>query len=270
MEPGYSYKVGKHNAQIKLVEDTSVSKVHAEISCNSNGDVSIKDVGSKYGTYVGERAVVSSENHSQELRLDKDQTKILKNGERVKFGLQSSLFKLKKKKLVICTSCLTHNENTIVKNSITKLGTQVALFKESWDPQTTHLVAKEGKLTIKMANALANCIPIITSEYIKDFINCIKTVQKLPDPKDYVPSLKETTLNINHISLAPNIQRKTVFQGMKSDYKSDLSYSKRIFFYEYVQFDGKRFNSAGNGIDYFYITWKTSKPKQSVHFFFQE
>ena len=53
MEPGYSYKVGKHNAQIKLVEDTSVSKVHAEISCNSNGDVSIKDVGSKYGTYVG-------------------------------------------------------------------------------------------------------------------------------------------------------------------------------------------------------------------------
>ena len=213
LQPGFSYNVGKHNAQIKLLQDTSVSKVHAEIICDSNGDVSIKDLGSKYGTYVGERAVVSSENHSQELRLVKDQTKILRSGERVKFGLQSSLFILKKKKLVICTPSLTYNENSIVKTSITKLGTQVALFKESWDPQTTHLVAKEGKLTIKMANALANCIPIITSEYIKDLINCINTVQKLPDSKDYVPNLKETILNINHISLAPNIQRKTVFQG---------------------------------------------------------
>ena len=213
LQPGISYNVGKHHAQIKLIQDTSVSKVHAEILCDSNGDVSIKDLGSKYGTYVGESAIVSSEAHSQELRLVKDQIQTLRTGERVKFGLQSSLFKLKKKKLVICTSSLTYNENSIVKTSITKLGTQVAQFSQSWDPQTTHLVVKDGKLTIKMANALANCIPIITSEYIKDLINCINTVQKLPDSKDYVPNLKETTLNINHISLAPNIQRKTVFQG---------------------------------------------------------
>ena len=77
--------------------DTSVSRNHAEITTSSDGEgVFIKDLGSKYGTYLGEKAVKSSQSGSQrrtDSSLDINEEKLLRCGQIVRFGLLQSVFR---------------------------------------------------------------------------------------------------------------------------------------------------------------------------------
>ena len=85
---------------------------------------SIIDLGSKYGTYLGERAVKSSQNQSNSVeseRLSKEENKLLKCGEPVRFGLLTSLFRLESSRLVICSSGLSTSDSALVKTTIGSL-----------------------------------------------------------------------------------------------------------------------------------------------------
>ena len=153
-------------------------------------------------------------NYSQEDRLSKDTKKELKIGEKVRFGLTNSLFILEKSKLIICTSGLSASENNLVKSAVEKLSQEHVNFVGKWTPDVTHLVLKEGKLTIKVANALSKVIPIVTIAFILDFVKCSNTKQLLPDPNEYVPNLNADQFIITPgYSLVPNIERKNVFIG---------------------------------------------------------
>ena len=134
-------------------------------------------------------------------------------GERVRFGLLSTLFKLDEKRVTVCTSSLSSNDMSCLKTSLEKLGPQSAQLVKEWKSDVSHLVIKEGKMTIKVANALAKCIPIVTPVFFQDYLNCLETRQNLPDPKNYVPPLKESSLNANQVNLAINEQRGQVFAG---------------------------------------------------------
>ena len=65
--PGCEYQVGRErNSDVRARDDTSVSRRHATIRVSEDGQlVSILDQGSSYGTYVGERAIQSSQAGSQ-------------------------------------------------------------------------------------------------------------------------------------------------------------------------------------------------------------
>jgi pSer/pThr/pTyr-binding forkhead associated (FHA) protein len=55
-----------------ICNDTSISRNHAEIKVSPNGEgVNIKDLGSKYGTYLGEKAVKSSQNQSNSVESER-------------------------------------------------------------------------------------------------------------------------------------------------------------------------------------------------------
>ena len=173
-----------------------------------NDHVMVKDLGSKFGTYVGERAVVSSQNSSQEDRLNKNQACQLTIADRVRFGLLSSLFKLDRLQLVICTSSLSTDEAEKVKDYVSQL--PGAKLVRGWTDEITHLIVSPvGTMTIKVANALGKCLPVITPTYLADLHNCLTSQQVLPDPANYLPLLKE--VNVNDCSLAINPKRKRVF-----------------------------------------------------------
>jgi predicted metal-binding protein len=101
--------------------------------------------------------------------------KSLSPGERVRFGLLSSLFTLKEFNIIICTSCLPNNEVSIVRNAVKKLDN--ARLVDAWNSEVTHLVIKDGKLTIKVANALAKCVPIVSSTFVQDLVKCVESNQ---------------------------------------------------------------------------------------------
>ena len=154
--------------------DNSVSRSHAEITIQNGVNVMVKDLGSKFGTYVGERAVVSSQNNSQEDRLNKGQECQLTVSNRVRFGLLSSLFKLEKLRLVFCTSSLPVEEAEKVKQLVSQL--PGARLVSRWSDEITHLIlSHEGTMTIKVANALGKCLPVTTCTFLTDFQNCIQS-----------------------------------------------------------------------------------------------
>lgn len=211
---GQNYTVGRLTGEIVIRGDVSVSRNHGLVTVSTDGkSVHVKDTGSSYGIYVGQAAIESSGNCSQADRVPKGQEASVGVGERVRFGLQSTLFKLEKHAMVLCMSSLANVDKMAVRRTATQLGNQSAIVVPNWDERVTHLVMKEVILTIKVANALAKGIPIISPTYLEDYLNCCKTKQMLPDCKDYVPPLKESTLNANEVSLAINRQRATVFKG---------------------------------------------------------
>lgn len=107
---GRDYHVGRLQADISVERDVTISRRHAIIEvratdnkCSNNVTVSrsgpsvtvtLRDLNSKYGTYVGDEAIANSSNGelaSEGYRLSGSCH--LRDGERIQFGLRSSVFK---------------------------------------------------------------------------------------------------------------------------------------------------------------------------------
>ena len=172
----------------------------------------MKDVGSRYGIYIGERAIVTSQNNSEEDRLNVGEEQKMFANQHVRFGLLKSKFKLKKKKLNICVSSLVGKDLADVKKLVSSLGLGVELANQ-WSDDVTHLVVSKDncKMTMKVSNALANMVPIVDKTYLRDLLQCVRSQQYLPDEKNYVPRLKEANMDPTG-SLASNPDRRTVFR----------------------------------------------------------
>ena len=120
------------------------------------------DRGSSYGCYVGEDAIRSSAQSSQDDRVPKNEQVILTNNIRVRFGLHSTIFKLIwQPPLIVCTSTLSVSEKKRT-TSILKSFEKGCKIVTDWTDDVCFLVMSEVILTIKVANALAKGIPIVT------------------------------------------------------------------------------------------------------------
>ena len=175
--------------------------------------VSLHDRGSSYGCYVGEQALQSSAQSSQVDRIPKGETITLAKKVRVRFGLHSTIFKLIwQDPFTACTSTLSVGDKKKAVSTLKDLikGSKVVA---DWSDTIDFLVMGEVILTIKVANALAKGVPIVTPSFFEDFIQSVKTKQVLPNPKNYIPKLKENALNSNEVSLAVNTKRSTLFKG---------------------------------------------------------
>ena len=113
LHPGVEVTIGRIKADVSIGDDPSVSRNHAKLkveeassSQQSQGHgqgrllrpkVILEDLGSSFGTYVGEEAIALSGNvsESQERRQVgrlKGQ-RVISNDTRIRFGLHSTLFK---------------------------------------------------------------------------------------------------------------------------------------------------------------------------------
>ena len=85
-------------------------------------------------------------------------------------------------------------------------------LRSTWSDNVTHLTVKEAILTVKVANALARGVPLVEPQYFKDFVLCLKSQQVLPDARNYVPKLRESSFNSNEVNLGVDpLRRKVIF-----------------------------------------------------------
>ena len=69
-------------------------------------------------------------------------------------------------------------------------------------------------MSAQVANALSKGVPIVMPTFFADYETCQATKQILPDPRQFIPTLSEKTINVNEVSLAVNKERQQV--GPKS------------------------------------------------------
>ena len=86
-------------------------------------------------------------------------------------------------------------------------------FANNWTKDVTHVVMTDIILTVKVVNALAKGVPIVTPNYFIDVLTCANTKQAMPLPENYLPPMKEAALKRIEVSCAVNLSRQSVFQN---------------------------------------------------------
>ncbi|KAK4472691.1 hypothetical protein MN116_003920 [Schistosoma mekongi] len=84
-----------------------------------------------------------------------------------------------------------------------------------WSDKCDLLIMQSLVVTSKVICALLKCIPIVTPDYLEEIkkIRCNKIASK-PDPKDFVPIVKEEKLTQNDaLRFRPNDLRRQLFSG---------------------------------------------------------
>ena len=76
-----------------------------------------------------------------------------------------------------------------------------------------------------MANALSKGVPIVKPAFFADFETCQTTKQILPDPKQFIPTLCEKTINVNEVTLAVKKERQQVYLDMPTTIGRITNYS---------------------------------------------
>ena len=215
--------------------DGSISRRHGSIAVddddgNGRPKVRLRDLGSTFGTYVGEAAIASSGDNSQQDRLRGEA--VLADGTRVRFGLHATIFKW------VLYVCMHSNGVTVRTCSVSRLAWRPFVFTSSslgkeerermskamagqtglktvsaWSDAVTHLAMSEVILTLKVVNALAKGVPVVTPAFVEEFLTCSASRQALPDPRHHVPRLNEQSLNAGEISCAVDPARRRLFAG---------------------------------------------------------
>jgi len=95
-----------------------------------------------------------------------------------------------------------------MKEALHKLGGH---FCPEWVQECTHLVMESLVLTIKAVSALLSARYIVQPGYITDLLESFRTKKRKPDPNNYLPILKESSLSNTDISFAPDEIRSRLF-----------------------------------------------------------
>lgn len=221
---GKEHLVSRRDGDLVLADDQSVSRKHAIISVqhdvSSLGDpgklpvVILTDCSSKYGIFINDGIEKS-------VKMANGSNQVLQNGDRIRFGLQWNVWRLEHRPLVITTSTLTPAEKKKLKEHIVKLGGHLI---SNWQDSVTHVTMSSITLTVKVVCALAQGKHIVTPQYWEQYVTAILSKEPVPDCKNFIPPLAETTLNVNEVSFDVNENRKTLFAGKKFVFFSDHQY----------------------------------------------
>ena len=154
--PGQSYKIGRIGADITCPTDSSVSKSHAKITVvtkqgHTRPEVVLEDVGSKFGTHMNDGILAESQRLAGAGGVSRALTKprILQDGDRIRFGVAYSIFRLKWLELEVTCSMLRDKSELNTWLSAVEPGVSV---KPNMSDTTSHLVMSNISLSIKVQN----------------------------------------------------------------------------------------------------------------------
>ncbi|XP_069674393.1 nibrin isoform X2 [Periplaneta americana] len=212
--------VSRRDGDLILADDQSISRSHAVITVENDvkhlGNpsilpvVTLADLGSKYGTFINDGIEGSC-------RIAKDSKQILKPGDRIRFGLQWNEWRLEYIPLIVTASTLSSEEKKSLKQYVSTLGGHIV---NNWQDTVTHVTMPSLTLTVKVVCALAHGKPIVTPQYWKSYVEAVSTKQAIPNYKDFIPPLAETTLNMHEVSFDVNEKRRTLFAGKQFVFSS--------------------------------------------------
>lgn len=186
---------------ITLIGDKSVSRDHAIIQLDSDDQLHIEDLSSRYGTFF------STEDNSFE-RLPAKVKKLLSDGNLIRFGALNNIWKINRISFATCTStCKLPND------TLAMLKYMCVSILPQWTEDCTHLTMSSITLTLKVLSALAAARPIVKPEFWKDCHNALQSNSELPDPRNYLPCVQEPTLNQQTANFHVDPSRKKVFVG---------------------------------------------------------
>lgn len=188
------------NCDFTIAEDASISRKHATLTV-SEGDLLLKDLGSKYGTYINNSDKVE---HNKMIKLN--------NGDVVKFGKMSCIWRVSYINFITCTSTLKGENLHNLKKVLDILG---GTLKNEWDDTCMYLTMPAITLTIKVVLALVQKSHIVTIDYWKKCVEAISNNLPLPSPNNFIPQILESTLNKENVSFIPKNERCNLFAGKK-------------------------------------------------------
>lgn len=225
---GETYTVGSEDAWITIPNDSSISKnhavftlMHSENNLNNPEELAtltIKDIGSKHGTYVNKTRIIPDGILPDELKL--------KVGDKITFGNCESSYEVCYEPLIITTFCFQSRETTSLKEMVKKLG---GCIISKWLKCCTHLVINEIKVTSKVVCAMVSLRPIVTIGYFEDLIHSIQKQMAHPDPEQYRPKLNESFFTEGNISICLNPERTTLFKNKTFICMSNEQYDRLHF-----------------------------------------
>lgn len=206
------YTVGRKDTTVVILNDASVSRSHALITVSGISSVEpadvnssvpllrIKDLGSKYGTWLNKR------------RLEPRTETVISDRDVVTFGQLGSSFVVSyEPPFVVTSSCLLSSEKATLKNALAKLGGRLT---SDWTESCTHLVMNSIRLTVKTTSALIAAKPVVTLDYFLDTVKQTREkVWTALDVSSYIPEVSEECLTIQKEALDRNESRKTLFAG---------------------------------------------------------
>ncbi|XP_044279798.1 nibrin isoform X1 [Varanus komodoensis] len=217
---GVEYDVGRKNCAILIQDDQSISRKHAIISVKhpqaylsqptSFSEVTLKDT-SKYGTFVNEE------------KLPNGTATILKSGDRITFGVFGSKYRVEYDPLVVCSSCLTASQKSLLNKNILQLGGHVV---NEWKEECTHLAMASVKVTVKTICALICGRPIVKPEYFAELIQAIQAKEQLQGPERFYPPIDEPSIKSEKLDLNVCPGRKTIFREKTFLFLTAKQYAK--------------------------------------------
>ncbi|CAB4059240.1 NBN [Lepeophtheirus salmonis] len=177
---GKTYVLGRAPSNEIQISDASVSRKHASLVV-SEKSIAVKDQKSAYGTYVGESAIASKGYIIHSARI------------RIRFGLHSSIWILQRyEEPKIISSALTRADKRALTKLMDNLFHRNDVLVDEMCDEVSYLVMRNVVLTVKA---------------------CYTSGQVLPDPNNYIPQLKESSINSESVCLKPNATRSYLFKG---------------------------------------------------------
>ncbi|XP_076650980.1 nibrin isoform X2 [Halictus rubicundus] len=209
LKPNKQVTFGRKKCDILLQNDESISRVHAFIhikpieiiKCDEPiSKCELKDVNSKYGTYI----IVNEEEKLQVTSAGI----ILKNGDKIRFGLQQHVFTVVYVPLITVVSTFHNAEKQKLQGILDEID---GMISHNWTRACTHLTVSKAALTEKVTWAMASAVPIVHLNFWEAMKQAIETGDELPKPADFVPPIVESLVNKQSVSLCVNVKRKTLF-----------------------------------------------------------
>uniref|UniRef100_UPI00358ED6F9 nibrin isoform X2 n=1 Tax=Myxine glutinosa TaxID=7769 RepID=UPI00358ED6F9 len=204
---GEEYVVGRKDCSVLLLNDQSISRVHARLWVthpNKNlakpsviPRLGLKDE-SKYGTWLeGERLQTGVIMH---IGLNCN----------IQFGVFNSKFRAEYVPLVVVSSGQEITDRTSLGNVVLQLGGHLL---SHWDDQVTHFVTRSLKVTVKTICALIALRPVVQAEYFTEYLSAVKSRKPLPSLSSFSPQEEEPSLPPGTLELTPRPERTTLFCG---------------------------------------------------------
>ncbi|XP_044732951.1 uncharacterized protein LOC123295603 [Chrysoperla carnea] len=209
------HAIGRGDCHLTLPSDQSVSRRHASIWIE-NGILKVKDLGSRYGTFINDGI------EANRIINNNGEVYSLQAGDKIRFGMQWNIWAVCGFPIRTVTSNMLTEQKEIVASYLAVLNGQ---FVMDFDDACTHVTVDTIYLTVKLLCGLVKGIPIVTPQYWKDCVECVRNNRLLPDTKNYLPPLAEDLINKENINLAPGARRE-LFVGKYFLFSNERSRSK--------------------------------------------
>jgi hypothetical protein len=169
-------RVGRQSDNaISFDKDKSISRNHAEIELAMDGSLKVKDLGSKFGTFI---------------EAGTDKTKVeeptaLTSGQTVRFGALNSTVTFLFVRFAFCTTRIEKQDKDLLKSCCKMLKGKIVNQAED----ATHLVSNKFAATVKMLTAIVLNLKIVTLDWFS-FLDQweSRVIFEIPDADRFVRS----------------------------------------------------------------------------------